>query len=395
MKSPSIGRLAIASGLTTLLLPALLGLSLEGQTPPRDLHLVGDHWTAWDPPAVFEEGAEIHIVERGDTLWDLAARFYGNSYLWPQIWERNQYILDAHWIYPGDPLVLGIEVEPAEALEAPQTTATAADSAEPEALDTMFGRRDAFVQLGTPDDIYCSGYVGPMDEEFPYQVIGSEYEVLGPSLQIEDRAKISAVFGVVDAIKVGLTPGDVLYIDGGRAGGMTPGDVYVAVKGKTVVRGPNNGKVLGRFYEYLGRVRVLSVQEETAIAEISQACQPMYIGSVLKRFVPEPVPSERRTPMRPINAPVSLAELDGAPSILHAKDGLVSMGQDHVVFVGLGENDAVEAGDVFTVYRRAIGGKPPVILGEVGILSVHEMSSVAKVLESRFPIYVGDLLHPK
>src|ERR1051325_3817427 len=75
--------------------------------PPQDLHRVGDHWTAWNPPQP-PEGVQTHIVERGDTLWDLAAKYYGNPYLWPQIWEKNQYILDAHWIYPGDPLVLGI-----------------------------------------------------------------------------------------------------------------------------------------------------------------------------------------------------------------------------------------------------------------------------------------------
>ena len=26
-----------------------------------------------------------------------------NPYLWPQIWDQNRYITDAHWIYPGDP----------------------------------------------------------------------------------------------------------------------------------------------------------------------------------------------------------------------------------------------------------------------------------------------------
>ena len=43
---------------------------------------------------------------RGDTLWDLSARFLSNPYLWPQIWDQNKYITDAHWIYPGDPIIL-------------------------------------------------------------------------------------------------------------------------------------------------------------------------------------------------------------------------------------------------------------------------------------------------
>src|SRR6185295_9462414 len=30
----------------------------------------------------------------------------GNPYLWPQIWDRNRCITDAHWIYPGDALII-------------------------------------------------------------------------------------------------------------------------------------------------------------------------------------------------------------------------------------------------------------------------------------------------
>src|SRR3954453_4683253 len=83
--------------------------------PPRGLHLVGDHWTAWNPPTPAATD-QVHVVAKGDTLWALAAKYYGNSYLWPQIWEKNKYILDAHWIYPGDPLILGLNVAPAQTL---------------------------------------------------------------------------------------------------------------------------------------------------------------------------------------------------------------------------------------------------------------------------------------
>ena len=85
----------------SILLVGIMGMAVAAQ-PPTDLHLVGDHWTAWDPPATYPEGAELYVIEKGDTLWDLSNRFYGDPYLWPQLWERNQYVLDAHWIYPGD-----------------------------------------------------------------------------------------------------------------------------------------------------------------------------------------------------------------------------------------------------------------------------------------------------
>jgi hypothetical protein len=43
------------------------------------------------------------------------------------------------------------------------------------------------------------------------------------------------------------------------------------------------------------------------------------------------------------------------------------------------------------VYRLPARDVPPIVLGEIAILSVRPHSSVAKVVTSRFPIYVGDL----
>ena len=72
-------------------------------TPPKNLKKVGDHWTPWDPPA---PGPDAYIIQKGDTLWDLAGKWFEDPFLWPQIWDENRYILDSHWIYPGDPLVV-------------------------------------------------------------------------------------------------------------------------------------------------------------------------------------------------------------------------------------------------------------------------------------------------
>src|SRR5688500_6295364 len=76
--------------------------------PPQNLHLVGDHWTAYNPPdpATYPPNARTHTIVRGDTLWALAQQYYGNAYLWPQLWESNTWITDAHWIYPGDVLLI-------------------------------------------------------------------------------------------------------------------------------------------------------------------------------------------------------------------------------------------------------------------------------------------------
>jgi hypothetical protein len=61
------------------------------------------------------------------------------------------------------------------------------------------------------------------------------------------------------------------------------------------------------------------------------------------------------------------------------------------VFIDRGEDQKLIPGDVLTVYRLPARGAAPIVLGEIAILSVRPHTSVAKVINSRFPIYVGDL----
>jgi hypothetical protein len=45
---------------------------------------------------------ELHSAKRGDTLWDISSKYYGNAYNWPRLWAYNRQIQNPHWIYPGD-----------------------------------------------------------------------------------------------------------------------------------------------------------------------------------------------------------------------------------------------------------------------------------------------------
>ena len=387
-------------------------------SPPDSLHREGDYWTAWTPPAPPED-AQIYIIEAGDTLWNLAKQFLGDPHLWPQIWEQNQYILDSHWIYPGDPLILtgaasaSAFVDPQDVVAPPLDEAApfdaggtiteddTASSLTPSDLGIASPPVTAPVPLGYESDIYCSAYIGAMEEEFPFSIGSSEYDHLSPQLDLQRNSNLTGDFGKAETEKYGLGLGDIVYLENGRADGLAPGELLTAIQPRKPLHHPEGGRLLGRVYAYLGRVRVLSVQEETSIAEIVHLCSPIPVGSLLKHFEPEPVPLRRITPLRPLNYPAAPEALEGAPTIITSVDslvtdvGLVTLGAGYLVVIDQGSMHDTVPGDIYTIYRRNREGFPPIVLGELGILSVFEETSLARILRSRYAIYVGDPLQLK
>src|SRR6185437_2535335 len=100
-----------------------------------------------------KDGQQVHIVEKGDTLWDLAGKYLNNNYAWPQIWELNQWIKDPHWIYPGDPLI----IDAGRGAQGP--TPEAVTGAEPMRLDINALRRPEFSY--TISDFVQQPFVAP------------------------------------------------------------------------------------------------------------------------------------------------------------------------------------------------------------------------------------------
>lgn len=366
--------------------------------PPRELHKVGDHWTPYNPPdpSTYPAGAKTYTIKQGDTLWALAKQFYTNAYLWPQLWEANTWVTDAHWIYPGDVLLVEGEVaqQAQQGAAATGTTTPAATTPAAAAAQTPSGFAQATpprpvvtpadavggttspVPLATDNDVYCFGYIGHRNEPLPNKIAAWE--------DVELRYQPGS------DMQSNGAEGDLVFIDGGSSTGLNAGDTYLLVVPADLVENPITHEVVGRSYEYRGQVRVLCTDATRSRGLITQSCDIVPIGARLKPLPQIPIPLAR-IPSLPAFCDPSSGKTTGV--IVNAKGGdwLEDLGEGQLVQINLGNDDQVMPGEFLTVFREGIpGATPPQVLGELAVLTAENHTATAKIVLMRLPMRVGD-----
>lgn len=322
---------------------------------------IAPHWSKYSYPQSIAEGASYYIVVRGDTLWDLARKCLGSPYLWPQIWDNNKYITDAHWIYPGDPLVI-----PRVAL----VTERAGEAQDETDSDTSKPLLEPGVVLDAPIQemaLQCAQYVVSEPEDQSLYVIGSESGAT--QMTFSDR--------------------NVLYLSKGSNAGVKNGDVYLMHHAVYKIKHPNTGKTIGRKIETTGWATVIMVQEESATAVVERSCMDIHIGDYLTPFERVSVPLIPRK-----NAVDRLTPPSGKVQgmIVDLSSDVFIAGTNQMVIVNLGIANGIAPGNILTAYKVMYPSVPTnrVVLGELAVVAVRDSTATATIINSRDVMMPGD-----
>jgi LysM repeat protein len=375
---------SLTSILSCVLIPGSLALAFQAEQPstaptpsetPGQLSTgpaaVAPHWSRYDYPREIPEGAVYYIIQKNDTLWDIAAKFLANPFLWPQIWQGNGYIRDAHWIYPGDPLLLPkVQIVSEQAGALPGFGEEGVPSGIPGVGEEgVEGGPSAPRLIPVTEEVtmLCSPYILRHPEDESLKIIGSE----------EGNQRVA------------FANNDIVYINKGVNGGIKAGDVFTILRRVETVQHPRSGRTIGSRIESYGTLRTILVQEDSATGVIEQSCSDILAGSYLKPYEKPNVPVILSfTPSNRLTPPSGKSR----GYVVDMADSASIAGAGSILSIDLGSEDGLLPGSRLVVFRNVYSGVNRNIVGDIVVITVQPRTATAKVMYSRDSILVGDLV---
>ena len=302
--------------------------------------------------------AKTHVVAKGETMWDLAEKYFGDPWFWPELWSWNPHITNPHWLFPGT--VVNLTSRPEAAVEESATT-------EPE--EKFYGLE------------FQKGVVTVRNRAF------IDEETLKESRTITGSPEEKSL----------LTVGDFVYIKDPEKK-LKPGSVYTVFRPIQKVSDPQNKQVLGQLVQILGEVRIREHRPEGVLkAEIIRSIAVInrkdLVGKVQTSFKQvQPVVQKRDKPVvGRIVATIEETELLSANDMV-----VVNLGKDLQLKPGAMLPLIVRGDGLYTHLhpldpsRRQDASFPYETRGTLVVYEVHEKYSLAVILRSEHPIRVGD-----
>jgi hypothetical protein len=311
-------------------------------------------------PSDLADGApDRYVVQRGDTLWGISAKFLKEPFRWPEVWRLNRdEVKNPHRIYPGEEIILE------------------GRSGEPRLrLGDMEKLKPVVISEANREGI----------SSIPQNVI--EPFLAQPLVVDENGLRLAPRIIATQEDRVYVGSHNRVYVTGVKSNDP---DWQVYRPGQALVD-PDTSETLGYEAFYLG-IAHQSREGDPATFDISTARQEIGRGDRL--VVAEKARIINYVPHAPTAAV--------AGRLISVYGGLGEGGRYSVVALSRGQRDGLEVGHVLALYRagavvadRFEGKKetyklPEERYGLVFVFRIFDRVSYALVMDAGRPVLVGD-----
>ncbi len=333
-----------------------------------------------DELQIREDAPDRHVVVRGDTLWDISAKFFKDPWKWPQIWLINRdQVKDPHWIYPGNVIYLDRKTG---ALSVNQATPETSETGEKAATTTASPSAEV---LKLQPKIRVVSQNSEAIPAIPFSHIAS---FLKRPLVVENEELAAApvLVGTYEHREL-LSTSDLAYAKSLPEDKGTRWQIYRP--GATFVD-PDTKEELGNEVAYLGDASVEKFGDPSTL-RITSAVMEIHKGDRFTQaasgYSPEYVP----------HAPENRI----AGKVIAIYGGVHQAGQYAVLTLNKGRRDGIEVGHVLALYQKGeiLKSKgwftPDIVLpdmryGLIMVFRVFNKVSYALVMDTKIPVQLSD-----
>jgi hypothetical protein len=297
-------------------------------------------------PAVAQ--TPTHTVKKGDTLWSICEKYYGNSNLWPKLWQMNPFVTNPHLLKEGDTIKLleGVPIKKTAAAKKPVKAAPPSSAAPAAEIKTG-------INVSGMTNVDSNGYLS-MKKVRPWgRIVSTEGE------------------GVV------LSKGDNVCVAVEKGRIIKPGDQFTIFNSSKQQKHPFLKKEVGYVLMFQGKLVIKEqVKRDLFKAEIVE----FYRAIRLKAPV---------LPYQPISPCVELMPLKHRKvnaNIVAVKELNRIIGHFSVVYIDNGYEQGIRRGNILKIVKKRQleypekRNLPDVDLGALMVLETRKNTSTCVVV---------------
>jgi len=234
-------------------------------------------------PGLTQETKEtegVYTIKKGDTLWDISSKFLKDPFLWPKLWQKNPYITNPHWIYPGNPVRLSA-MEPVKK-EEPKKVA--------EEKPKEVVKEPEVKKVEPPPPLPVEKKPEVVAEVKPIKV--EEKPVYFP--EIRDAGFISDIeyrgIGIVLESKEGknlMSAGDTVYLAFKTSESILIGNKYTIFRVSEEKKHPVTDKKIGKKYNIIGNIQIIDQRGNIFTAKVIESFDAIMKGDYIQPYSKE------------------------------------------------------------------------------------------------------------